>query len=54
MTGSEMTLHCDTPAGRLVVTAARHALEGLGESVQVVPDMARAHVFAAETGARLP
>ncbi len=53
MTGSELTLHCDTAAGRLVVTAPRAQVESIGDSLVLRPDLARAHAFDAATGARL-
>ena len=53
MTGSDVTLHVDTDAGRLVVTAPRRAVEGMEESIGLRPDLSRAHVFDSATGQRI-
>lgn len=53
MTGAEVTLHCDTDAGRLVVTAPRQSVADLSEAVTLYPDLRRAHGFDRQTGARL-
>lgn len=53
MTGSDMTLHCETALGQLVVTTPRHAVDGLSDGIVLHPDLSRAHVFDADTGARL-
>ncbi|MBY6154674.1 ATP-binding cassette domain-containing protein [Vannielia litorea] len=53
MTGSDLILHCETDAGRLVITAPRHQLDAVGETVSLRPDLTRAHAFDTATGARL-
>ncbi len=53
MTGSDVVLHCETPAGRVTLTAHRGALPGDLSDCWIACDMNAAHFFDAETGARV-
>ncbi|MDO6732013.1 ATP-binding cassette domain-containing protein [Marinovum sp. 2_MG-2023] len=53
MTGSDLTLHCDTVAGRLVVTTPRRDLVEGQDHVWLGYDASQAHLFDSSTGARL-
>ncbi|TCS51601.1 carbohydrate ABC transporter ATP-binding protein (CUT1 family) [Primorskyibacter sedentarius] len=53
MTGADVTLHCETAAGKIVVTTPRVTVSGLNETLVLRPDLSRAHVFDTKTGARL-
>ena len=52
MTGSDVVLHCETPAGRVTLTAHRSALPADLSACWIACDMKAAHVFDSETGAR--
>ena len=52
MTGSDVVLHCETPAGRVTLTAHRSALPANLDDCWIACDMRAAHFFDSETGAR--
>ncbi|SHN05476.1 ABC transporter ATP-binding protein [Roseibium suaedae] len=53
MTGSEMLLHCETPAGRLTVTAARRDMPSGTDGLWISYDLDRALYFDSQTGDRI-
>lgn len=53
MTGSEMLLHCESPAGRLTVTTARRDLPTDTSSLWISYDLDRALFFNSQTGDRM-
>mgnify|MGYP004533514407 CR=1 FL=1 len=52
MNGSTVTLHCDSPAGRLVLSCARKDMPTASESLWVRYDLAQALFFSDESGRR--
>ncbi|MFN7025040.1 MAG: ABC transporter ATP-binding protein [Pseudorhizobium sp.] len=52
MTGSDVVLHCETPAGRVTLTAHRNALPADLDDCWIACDMKAAHFFDKETGER--
>jgi ABC-type sugar transport system ATPase subunit len=53
MTGAEMLLHCESPAGRLTVTAARRDLPADVGSLWISCDLDRALFFDSQSGDRV-
>ncbi|EKF43123.1 ABC transporter nucleotide binding/ATPase (glycerol-3-phosphate) [Nitratireductor indicus C115] len=53
MTGSDTILHCDTPAGRMTVTATRRAIPEGKKELWIGYDAKDALFFAADSGARI-
>ncbi|WP_176086567.1 ATP-binding cassette domain-containing protein [Martelella sp. HB161492] len=52
MTGSDVVLHCETPAGRVTLTAHRSALPANPDQCWIACDMKAAYFFDRETGER--
>ncbi|WP_180900194.1 ABC transporter ATP-binding protein [Martelella soudanensis] len=52
MTGSDVVLHCETPAGRVTLTAHRSALPANLDDCWIACDMKAAHFFDSGTGER--
>ena len=53
MTGAEVILHCDTPAGRLTLTGERQSLPEALDQIWISCDLDRALFFDTQTGARV-
>ena len=53
MTGSDMLLHCESPAGRLTVSAARKDLPGNAEQFWIAFDLDRVLFFDSQSGTRV-
>lgn len=53
MTGSDMLLHCESPAGRLTVTSARRDVSENADSFWISCDLDRTLFFDSHSGNRV-